>query len=140
MRINYKGGYYDGSVNYLNNPDGYGTYYWDSGDKYVGYWKNDVRQGKGTMTWATGEKYYGDYYNDKKHGKGRITWKDGGSYDGDWRDDYMTGKGTMTWADGGVYVGDFINDKRSTMGLEKKFRILSCQQPFSAVIQCHIFD
>ncbi len=39
------------------------------GGKYVGGWKNGLRNGKGTTTYSSGTKYEGD-------------WKDGGMWNG----------------------------------------------------------
>ena len=37
----------------------YGTYTFADGDKYVGEWRDDERNGQGTNTFADGEKYIG---------------------------------------------------------------------------------
>ena len=34
--------------------NGYGTYTWADGDKYVGEWKDGKQNGQGTYTWADG--------------------------------------------------------------------------------------
>ena len=56
---------------------GYGTYTYASGkwagQKYVGEWKNDNKDGNGTYTWASGSKYVGEYKNGSRHGQGTHT-------------------------------------------------------------------
>ena len=55
-------------------PNGMGTYYWDSGSQYVGEWKNGAQYGVGTYIWGsgnnTGDKYVGEWKYGKKHGQG----------------------------------------------------------------------
>ena len=50
-----------------NKKDGQATYEWKNGDKYIGKFKNDVRNGKGYFFDSNGV-YTGDFLNDKKHG------------------------------------------------------------------------
>ena len=66
--------------------DGYGTYTWADGDKYVGEFKAYAKYGQGTYTYANGDKYVGEY-----------------------KDGYRSGQGTYTMADGTVYKGLFEN-------------------------------
>ena len=42
----------------------------------------DCRNGFGTYTWANGNKYVGDYLNDKRGGQGTFTWADGSTTTG----------------------------------------------------------
>ena len=43
--------------------NGYGTYVWDDGAKYVGEYKNNVREGLGTFTFPDGVEYVGKFKN-----------------------------------------------------------------------------
>ena len=37
-------------------------FYWsEKGDKYVGQYKNDTRNGKGVLYWKAGDRYIGDW-------------------------------------------------------------------------------
>ena len=47
-----------------------GTYYFPSGNKYVGEYKDGKRNGKGTFTWTNGDKYVGDWKYDNFNGQG----------------------------------------------------------------------
>ena len=53
------------SSGYFHNC--FGMYVWDDGNKYVGEWKDDKRDGQGTYTYANGDKYVGEF----KDGKGK---------------------------------------------------------------------
>ena len=78
--------------NYWNNCFGEEKY--DNGDKYLGQWKDNKRNGQGTYTYANGDKYVGQYIDGK-----------------------INGQGTYTFADGDKYVGQYIDDKRSGQGI-----------------------
>jgi len=58
-----------GQVNYMLKE---GTMEYNNGDKYVGDWKNDEREGTGVLTYANGDKYEGDWKKDMKDGKGFL--------------------------------------------------------------------
>ena len=47
------------SSGYFHNC--FGTYTFADGNKYVGEWKDDNKNGQGTYTWANGEKYVGEW-------------------------------------------------------------------------------
>ena len=59
----------------------FGTYIAD-GQKYVGEWKDDEKNGQGTNTWPDGEKYVGEYKDGERHGQGTATWPDGFTWKG----------------------------------------------------------
>ena len=66
--------------------NGYGTYTWTSGNKYVGEWKDRRQHGQGTVTWADGTKYVGEWKDGKQHGQGTYTGTDGTVEKGIWKD------------------------------------------------------
>jgi hypothetical protein len=47
-----------------------GTYYYASGEKYNGNWKDDIKEGHGVFYYSENEKYDGEWKNDHKCGKG----------------------------------------------------------------------
>ena len=52
---------------------GQGTYYFANGNRYVGDWRDDMRQGVGICFYpAMNCKYVGEWENDRRHGKVRI--------------------------------------------------------------------
>jgi hypothetical protein len=51
--------------------NGYGTFVYPDGSKYVGNWVNDEKQGFGTYYYVNGDIYEGDWYENKRHGQGK---------------------------------------------------------------------
>jgi S1-C subfamily serine protease len=84
---------------------GQGTQTYNSGAKFVGEWRNDIRH-DGTYTYANGGKYVGGYKNGKMHGQGTYTYANGDKYVGGYKNGKMHGQGTYTWANGNKYVGE----------------------------------
>jgi len=94
----------------------YGTYTFPSGDKYVGEWKDDKRNGQGTYTYADGNKYVGQFKDDKRNGQGTFTFANGNKYVGQFKDGEKNGQGTFTWSDGDKFVGQFKDGNRNGFG------------------------
>ena len=94
----------------------FGTYTWPNGEKYVGEWRDDKKNGQGTYTWPNGEKYVGEWRDDKYNGQGTLTLPNGEKYVGEWRDDKKNGQGTFTFPDGEKYVGEFKDDEYNGQG------------------------
>ena len=92
----------------------FGTFTSADGDKYVGEFKDDKKNGHGTSTWADGDKYVGEYKDDKKNGHGTSTWADGDKYVGEFKDGKMNGQGTYTYADGRAEDCIFENDEEKS--------------------------
>ena len=65
--------------------NGYGTYTWNTGDKYVGEHKDGKPNGQGTYTWANGNKYVGEYKDGKRNGLGTYTFANGTVDKGIWK-------------------------------------------------------
>lgn len=106
---------------------GEGTYIWPNQEKYVGNWKEGMRNEKGKKYYLNGVlEYDGEWENDKKEGKGKVYREKDGSlsydgywingerngwgtyyresgkkkYEGQWEDDTITGEGTYFRQDG----------------------------------------
>ena len=60
----------------------FGTKQVESGDKYVGEFKDGSFSGQGTYTYANGEKYVGEWKDGKEHGQGTLTFPSGDKYVG----------------------------------------------------------
>jgi len=106
---------------YGDCANGYGTFIYDSGDKYVGEWKDHKRHGQGTYTFGPKSDYAGDIYigqskNNAWDGKGTYTWPNGHKYVGKWKDGKQNGFGSYTWPDGDRYAGSWKDDKRHGEG------------------------
>ncbi len=67
-----------------NCRNGYGTFSFPDGQKYVGQFKNGKRHGQGSQTWPLGDKYVGQWADGKKHGSGTYTWPSGRKRVGRW--------------------------------------------------------
>lgn len=67
--------------------------------------ENVEKNGKGE--WRDGEKYLGDFKDHMRDGKGELTWPDGRKYIGDFKDGKCHGKGQQTFPNGEKYVGCF---------------------------------
>ena len=65
--------------------NGYGTYVWDDGGKYIGESKNNLSHGQGTLTYADVDKYVGEYKNGVQQGNGTYTYADGTTENGIWK-------------------------------------------------------
>ena len=98
------------SSGYFHNC--FGTYTFADGDKYVGEWRDDKRNGQGTFTFADGDKYVGEFKDNTKHGQGTYYHLADdefkvAKYVGEFRDGKRNGQGTFTFADGRREVGEF---------------------------------
>ena len=85
--------------------------------KYVGEFKNDMREGRGIMYWFDGVRYEGSWKNDQTEGKGIIFYTDGARYEGDFKADKMEGRGIMYLANGSRYEGEFKDGKMEGKGV-----------------------
>lgn len=56
---------------------GYGVQIWPNGNKYEGFWRNNLMHGSGKMIQNTGDIYEGDYKDGKANGRGTYTHSDG---------------------------------------------------------------
>ena len=62
--------------------NGFGTYIYDSGSKYIGESKNNQAHGQGTFIYANGDEYVGGWKDDEMHGQGIFTYQDGRKEEG----------------------------------------------------------
>lgn len=90
-------------------PYGQGTGYFSSGDKYVGLWKNGIKEGKGTYYYKDGKSYVGEFSNDKPNGEGTLYLQDGSRYIGTWVNGVMHGNFLIFLPDGTNYYVRFEN-------------------------------
>lgn len=92
--------------------NGKGIMMYVDGNKYIGKWKDDKREGFGKMTYTDNGVYHGEYIgewkNDKKNGKGRLIDEDSIIYEGIWENGVLNGKCTIT-ENGDVYDGDVVD-------------------------------
>jgi S1-C subfamily serine protease len=97
------------------------TYTYANGDKYVGEFKDDKRNGQGAFIfgskseWA-GDEYVGQFKDDKFHGQATYTFADGEKYIGQFRDGFFDGYGTFFYSNGDLYTGAWVKDLRQGRG------------------------
>ena len=112
MIIDYTNGYYEGEVNSKEEHHGRGKFVYNSGDKYIGEYRNNKMCGRGIYYFSDCTIYDGEWLDNKKHGHGKMTYPDGGYYEGEWLDDLMHGKGKFYSPGGVVYDGAFEKGKK----------------------------
>ncbi len=99
----------------------FGTKTYADGNKYVGEWKDNKRNGRGTYLFLAnnefkGDKYDGEFKDNDFYGQATYTHADGTKYVGEYQDDKRNGQGTLTHANGTKYVGEFKDGKRNGQG------------------------
>ena len=115
-----------GEINYTNakyvgeksneKEHGFGTLYFNDGNRYVGQFVDGDRTGQGTLYWADGDTYVGQWRNDKRHGQGTFYWADGAKYVGQFKNGLRHGQGTYFYKDGGSWSGEFKNGDKTENG------------------------
>ena len=75
--------------------------------RYVGTYRNGVKEGHGVMTWPNGNVYTGQWRDNKYEGKGTFTFGEGGI------------KFTGTWAHGEMIKGHYDYPNGSVIQFEK---------------------
>ena len=93
-----------------------------NGDRYIGEYKNNKRNGIGVMYYnAKDEKnrysYEGDWKDDIYDGKGIMIWKNNDIYNGSWKNGLTEGKGLFISNNGDVYEGELKNGKKEGKGI-----------------------
>jgi len=107
-----------------NMKNGFGIQTYGNGDKYEGDWENNTRHGHGTLWVMEGKKlrreYTGKWMNDKKCGRGSMFFKNEDRYDGFWLNDLPHGEGRMIYQNGDIYEGQWSFGKKSGYGVLTK--------------------
>lgn len=67
-------------------------------NKYVGHWKNGVKEGLGKRYWSDGRVFEGSFRRNKPCGFGHMTWPDASFYIGGWKDGQRAGWGIARMA------------------------------------------
>ena len=112
--FHHNGDYYEGMLK-EGRPHGQGIFkqgkFMGSGASvYNGEWSGGLRHGYGVSDdIISGEKYMGMWMNDMKNGPGCVVTLDGVYYEGSFNHNKMTGKGLMLFEDETSYEGHFAD-------------------------------
>lgn len=109
--------------------NGTGTMIYAIGLKYVGEFKDGLRDGMGSLDFPNGDNYTGAFKQDKRSGQGKYSWASGDFYAGDFKNSQLSGNGVYTFQSGGVYDGSFIEDGNKGKGsfLPGDSKSLNCE-------------
>ena len=93
-----------------------------NGDKYIGEYKNNMRNGKGKIYYNQKNEnnrysYEGDWKDDLFDGKGILKYNNNDVHIGEWKSGIMEGKGTLILNNGDVYKGDIKNGMKEGKGI-----------------------
>lgn len=95
-----------------NCANGYGTYVFQNGSKYIGNFKYDTYSGKGTFFFNNGDKYVGNFRDGMFDGRGTYIFSlDGRKYVGAFSNNSFNGKGTLYYATGETKTGIWKNNE-----------------------------
>ena len=131
MSYLYNDGLYEGELLYQNGNNstnnniplrhGYGQMTYKNGSIYVGYWFNNVKQGKGTLT-SNDHIYEGEWLYDLPHGNGKCVYKQGNitSYEGGWLKGKCFGYGKITYTDNTEIEAVFLGDNNISEHIKKR--------------------
>ena len=100
--------------------NGRGVYTLPNGNTYEGEFLNNIPNGYGIFRWKEGSLYDGPWRDGKRHGAtGVLLSSDGFRYEGSWVDNSMEGRGVATYPRGQVYDGTWVRGKREGRGTIK---------------------
>ena len=97
-------------------PHGRGIIYFANGNKYIGHWVAEYREGEGKFIFIEGHEYFGQFKKNEFHGPGTMTYANGDRYEGTWVNSKPEGEGSYFFANGKRYVGFFRNGRFNGQG------------------------
>jgi len=97
--------------------DGYGTMYYENGNVYDGFWKDDVINGYGVMIWKNKNEYEGNWKNEQLDGFGKLYRVNEYTYIGDFSNGQFNGYGEIVWESGDNYKGTWVNGQYEGYGV-----------------------
>ena len=135
--------YYLGFANKKNNKELFGTYYYNDGSIYKGFFENDKIKGRGRLILINAYIYEGDFEDGLFNGFGKLYTLNNFKYEGNWKNDLQEGfgiehypdgscysgmfhkgikhgKGKLLFKNGDLYEGDFDNEEMTGLGLYKR--------------------
>ena len=129
---------YKGSWNKNGKKEGFGIYINPSNDIYIGYFLNDLFNGKGKLINSNGDYFEGNFINGKANGNGKlIIKKDNYSYEGQFKNDLPNGFGIYYWNNDTFYEGNWVNNSQHGEGtFSNGLRRIKGIFRFGKLIQC----
>jgi hypothetical protein len=103
-------------------PHGLGSALRRDGTRYLGNWRNGVRQGQGRCRFGNGLVYEGAYENGVEAGFGRLRKDKAWMYEGSFAQGAQNGAGRLTLAGGEVFDGQFRAGSLEGPGLHMNSR------------------
>jgi hypothetical protein len=88
----YPEGVYQGKLNNKGQRHGKGSFLWDTGEMYVGYWKLNKMSGEGIFCFANGGYMIGEFLDNNFNGAFYISVKNGNCFFGKYREGKFHGK------------------------------------------------
>ena len=92
-------------------------------NQFEGEYRRDKKNGYGEFYWQTGNIYKGTYTDDLRQGYGEMHWVDGYNYRGYWLEGVQNGVGFMIFPDGQKKLG-FFQDNIFKSNLETYDQVL----------------
>lgn len=90
----------------------HGVRIFENGDKYIGHFSDNKKDGWGTYSFNNGDQYYGRFEDGKINYQGTYTYSDGSETIGDWKNGILNGYAIMNFANGDINKeGFFLNGK-----------------------------
>ena len=98
--------------------DGKGKYIFETGDYYVGLFKNGLREGKGIQYYKNNKiQYEGMWKEDKRNGSGKYYYENEDYFIGFWKNNEKVGKGELYDKNGELIklgdVTDIITEEKN---------------------------
>lgn len=110
-RITKENDLYEGQVNEMNDPHGYGTRYNKTGTIYNGHFKDGAEDGPGNVYFTNGLRLEANRTAGEKNGHGRMYFGDWMFSEGEFRNDKKTGH-WVNYMDA-YYEGDYLNGEKN---------------------------
>ncbi|EAS02453.3 MORN motif protein (macronuclear) [Tetrahymena thermophila SB210] len=108
---------YEGEIDDKTSlKDGWGVYLYANGEKYEGFFQDDIIHGYGRYQFLGGHKYEGDWSQGMKHGVGILEFASGDKYIGFFERDNFHGQGEYFYKNGDKFEGTFVHGKKNGTG------------------------
>ena len=114
-----KDGVYIGQINASTGElEGRGVFYWNTGIKYIGYFKKNALYGSGIMLDKKNKPVYeGEFVANKRHGIGKLYYSNDDYYEGEFSNNKMEGEGSYYFSNGDIWEGTFQNKMKNGVGI-----------------------